>query len=357
MNFRIIALYLPQFYPIPENDNWWGKGFTEWTNVGKAKSLFRGHYQPRVPADLGYYDLRVPEIRMAQAYMAREYGIEGFCYWHYWFGNSKRLLERPFNEVLASGEPDFPFCLGWANHSWYEKQWTIGFENKLLIEQTYPGIDDYIKHFYSILPAFRDKRYIKVEGRQFFLIFDPFNSPEIKTLITIWRKLAVENGLKGIYFVGQGLRRQKDKILNLGFDAINENFVDDIYSTKPLIYKIAIKLRALLLSRPRVYNYRDAMRFFCSENAQNEDTIPILCPNWDHSPRSGIKGLIFTNSSPELFKIHCKKVLDLIKEKPYEKRIAILKSWNEWGEGNYIEPDLKFGTGYLNALKDVLDSM
>ena len=120
---RVIAYYLPQFHPIPENDEYWGKGFTEWTNVGKAKPLFKGHYQPRVPADLGYYDLRMSEIREAQADLARDAGIEGFCYWHYWFGNGKQLLERPFNEVLASGKPDFPFCLGWANHSWTTKTW------------------------------------------------------------------------------------------------------------------------------------------------------------------------------------------------------------------------------------------
>ena len=120
---RVIAFYLPQFHPIKENDEWWGKGFTEWTNVGKAKPLFKGHYQPRVPADLGYYDLRMPEVREAQADMAREAGIEGFMYWHYWFGNGKQILERPFNEVLSSGKPDFPFCLGWANHSWTRRTW------------------------------------------------------------------------------------------------------------------------------------------------------------------------------------------------------------------------------------------
>ena len=139
---RVIAFYLPQFHPTPENDKWWGKGFTEWTNVGKAKPLFKGHYQPKVPADLGYYDLRVPETRREQAELARQYGIEGFCYWHYWFGNGRQLLQRPFQEVLASGEPDFPFCLAWANHSWEDKQFNKEGGNKMLMEQLYPGDED-----------------------------------------------------------------------------------------------------------------------------------------------------------------------------------------------------------------------
>lgn len=155
---RVIAFYLPQFHPTPENDLWWGKGFTEWTNVGKARPLFRGHYQPKVPADLGYYDLRVPETRKAQAEMAREYGIEGFCYWHYWFGNGRELLDFPFKEVLKSGEPDFPFCLGWANHSWEDKQFNKEGNSKILMEQQYPGDTDYTEHFYSLLPAFKDPR-------------------------------------------------------------------------------------------------------------------------------------------------------------------------------------------------------
>lgn len=139
---HVIAYYLPQYHPIPENDEWWGKGFTEWTNVAKAKPMFRGHYQPIVPADLGFYDLRVPEVREEQARLAQEAGIDAFCYWHYWFGNGKQLLERPLNEVVASGKPDFPFCIGWANHSWMKKSWNnqvSRFCQDLLIEQEYPG--------------------------------------------------------------------------------------------------------------------------------------------------------------------------------------------------------------------------
>jgi lipopolysaccharide biosynthesis protein len=218
---RVIAFYLPQFHPIPENDKWWGKGFTEWTNVKKAKPLFKGHYQPRVPADLGYYDLRMPEVREAQAQMAREAGIEGFCYWHYWFGNGKRLLERPFNEVLASGKPDFPFCLGWANESW--KGFAHGLKNRnLLIEQQYPGIDDYIAHFYAVLPAFKDKRYITVDGKPFFLIYKPLDNSEVIVFIETWHKLAKENGLSGIYFVGQLSDDENiNQIMKTGVDAVN----------------------------------------------------------------------------------------------------------------------------------------
>ena len=201
---KIIAFYLPQFHPIPENDKWWGKGFTEWTNVGKAKPLFRGHYQPRVPADLGYYDLRIPEVRESQANMAKSFGIDGFCYWHYWFGNGKRLLERPFNEVLQSGRPDFPFCLAWANQSW--QGISHGIKNKkILIEQLYPGKEDYINHFNSLLPAFKDSRYIRINDKPVFVIYKPLDIPKIQEFILLWNNLALQNGLKGIFFISQPL--------------------------------------------------------------------------------------------------------------------------------------------------------
>jgi lipopolysaccharide biosynthesis protein len=172
---RLIAFYLPQFHPIPENDEWWNKGFTEWTNVAKAKPLFVNHYQPRLPADLGFYDLRVPETRLAQAEMAEHYGIEGFCYWHYWFAG-KRLLEKPFNEILRLKEPDFPFCLAWANQSW-SGIWH-GCPDKILIRQTYPGIDDYRDHFYALLDAFGDARYLTIDNKPIFLVYQPHALPD-----------------------------------------------------------------------------------------------------------------------------------------------------------------------------------
>ena len=220
-NIRILAFYLPQYHPIPENDKWYGKGFTEWTNVGKAKPLFRGHYQPQIPADLGYYDLRVPETREAQAELARQYGVEGFCYWHYWFGNGRRLLERPFNEVLSSGKPDFPFCLAWANHSWH------GIYNGLktkepVIAQTYNGIEDYKQHFYTVLSAFKDKRYITVDDKPLFLVYAPQEIPDSREFIDCWQSLARQNGLSGIHFVAHSYRPDHiNSLFALGYDAVN----------------------------------------------------------------------------------------------------------------------------------------
>ncbi|MCX7012247.1 MAG: glycoside hydrolase family 99-like domain-containing protein, partial [Candidatus Sumerlaeota bacterium] len=195
---RLIAFYLPQFHPIPENDEWWGKGFTEWTNVAKARPLFPGHYQPRVPADLGFYDLRVPETREAQAAMARAHGIEGFCYWHYWF-NGKRLLEKPFDQMLATGEPEFPFCLAWANEDW-TRTWD-GRSSEILQKQEYGGQSDDTAHFDYLLRAFKDQRYMAVDGKPMFLIYRPADLPDPTATIALWRSLARESGLPGLHLV------------------------------------------------------------------------------------------------------------------------------------------------------------
>ena len=222
MKARVIAFYLPQYYPIPENDEWWGKGFTEWTNVGKAKPLWKGHYQPRVPADLGYYDLRIPEVREQQAELAREAGVNAFCYWHYWFGNGKRLLERVFDEVLESGKPDFPFCLGWANHSWYAKTWDKTGSDKLLIKQTYPGIEDAKEHFQFLLKAFKDPRYVKVNGAPFLYIFEPLSVP--KEYIEWFRRWTKEVGFPDLYLVADGsYLPDNTKYLEYGYNAVLHN--------------------------------------------------------------------------------------------------------------------------------------
>lgn len=352
---RIIAFYLPQFHPISENDEWWGKGYTEWVNVAKARPLFRGHQQPNIPSDLGFYDLRLPETRIAQAEIAKEYGIEGFCYWHYWFGDGKRLLDMPFNEVLNSEEPAFPFCLAWANHSWYKKTWDVKGTDELLIEQKYPGEQDYIDHFNSMLSAFKDQRYMKVNGKLLFFIFQPDGSPDIPKFIKIWRELAQKNGLNDFYFVARDANsRFKDRNFKLGFDAIYNDDVFNMHHHLNIFYKVKLWSFREIFQMPTVLPYKKAINYMVIDDCKNDNVIPIVAPNWDHSPRSGGKAIILKNSKPHYFKKVVKRAIEVVKNKPKEEQLIIIKSWNEWGEGNYLEPDIKFGRKYLEALKEAL---
>lgn len=381
---RVIAYYLPQYHPIPENDKWWGKGFTEWRNVAKAKPLFKGHDQPRIPADLGYYDLRMTEVREEQARLAQEVGIEGFCYWHYWFGRERELLERPFLEVLRSGKPDFPFCLGWANHSWTNKTWTVGqkfVKDSMLMEQTYPGIDDYIVHFNKYLEAFKDDRYIKVDGKLLFVVFSPLQIPDALCFVKTWNSLAKENGLCGFHFVGitsnfeiHTSYYQKNKyklnysnvsaatfynrVLNAGFDAVNSrgsNRAEIAVKSFGKYYFHKILSHFFNINWVAKFDYASICKFLYVEEDKWNNVYPTIIPNWDRSPRSGRKALIWYNSTPELFYKQILRALELIKNKPTEHKIIFLQSWNEWGEGNYMEPDLTYGHGYLEALKKALE--
>ena len=380
MKARVIAYYLPQFHPIPENDAVWGKGFTEWTNVAQARPLFRGHYQPRIPADLGFYDLRMPEVREAQAELARQAGVEGFCYWHYWFGGGRMLLERPFAEVLKSGKPDFPFCLAWANHDWTTGTWQKGGGSRMIAKQEYLGDDDYRAHFDYVLPAFRDDRYITVDGRPLFAIFDPYKFPDVTRFIHLWRLLAEKNGLPGVYFVAMcnstttiqrnldgslkrvlpNLKSSADvyqAFLDLGFDAVNSNGMpraEMIYQGKywRLIYQTLRRLFPFLPASRM--NYPRVMSFFYAPEDSWENVHPNIMPGWDRSPRTGTASGIYVNATPENFRRHILQALDVVKEKNFEHRILFLRSWNEWAEGNYVEPDQRYGHGFLDALRDTI---
>lgn len=357
----IIALYLPQYYPFPENDEWWGKGFTEWTNVGKAKPMFKNHYQPKVPADLGYYDLRLPLVREQQVELAKEAGIYGFCYWHYWFGNGKRLMSEVFDEVLNSGKPDFPFCLAWANHSWYAKNWNINDTNgkdRLLIEQKYLGVDDYRMHFDYVLKAFKDERYIKIDGKPLFKIYDSHHLPD--DFIYLWNNWAKESGFtNGLYFVANIYYNENENdYLKKGYSAVIKSRLRSYYKQN-LASNIWGHLRELINTRilfrfAHLPKYKDVIESLIDlKDDAKESVIPTLVPNFDHSPRSGRFGLVYKNSTPELFFKHVQKALDVVKYKKHP--IIFLKSWNEWGEGNYLEPDLQFKKGYIQALKKCLE--
>lgn len=352
---RVIAFYLPQFHPIPENDLWWGRGFTEWTNVTRARPLFKGHEQPRLPADLGFYDLRLPETRTAQAEMAAAYGIEGFCYWHYWFAG-RRLLERPFDEVLSSGKPDFPFCLGWANESW-TGVWNNE-PNRMLLEQTYPGELDDRAHFDYLLKAFEDSRYITVEGKPLLFIYKPLKMPAIKKRLDFWRALAVSAGLNGLYILGNNMLDFDDP-LSLGLDGAVVSTLGVVSSKNSVVNKaerVAWGIRKkLALGGPRVIEYEEAIKHLVPDLERlGFNAYPCVYPNWDHTPRSGAKGLVFSGSTPALFGRHMEDAISAIATRDDEHKLIFVKSWNEWAEGNYLEPDRKWGLQYLEELRKVI---
>lgn len=376
---RVIALYLPQYHPVAENDKFWGKGFTEWTNVAKAKPLFRGHYQPRIPADLGFYDLRLPQVREAQAELAKAAGIEGFCYWHYWFGNGKEVLQMPFDEVVKSGEPDFPFCLGWALHDWTTKTWEKGkgiTKDTMIFKQEFPGEEDHIKHFYRLLDAFKDERYIKVDGKLLFAILVPMALPNPKEFMDLWNGLARDNGLPGFHFVAvldsmpvinknnlknieQAIEDNINKFRNLGFDAVettNQKYAE--LKVGGRLHKVIFALLRRIAPGLVVekYKYSKIIDNYYSPSDGREDVYPQLLVGWDRAPRSGRKAIVYHGATPENFSKAVKKAIECIKHKQPEHRILFLNSWNEWGEGAYMEPDLKYGKGNIEALRKELDA-
>jgi lipopolysaccharide biosynthesis protein len=349
---RLLAFYLPQFHPIPENDAWWGPGYTDWVAVARGRPLFPGHQQPTLPGELGFYDLRLPETRAAQAELAQAHGIEGFCYWHYWF-SGRQLLERPFNEVLTSGEPRLPFCLGWANHTW-NSVWWFGVRGKSLIMQEYPGRADHQAHFNQLLPAFTDARYMTVNGKPIFFIYNPYEIPEARAMTDLWRELAHAAGLPGLHLVGLGLNRAN--LERFGFDAATYEYVNRIKRIKPKFPWVkdwAYRYRfRRLLRRPVIYQYRQITQHLLRPRPAADADYPTVVPNWDNTPRSMYSGMVFHGSTPELFRAHLREALAQVAHRPPEHRLIFVKSWNEWGEGNYLEPDRRFGRAYLEAMRD-----
>lgn len=351
---RAIAFYLPQFYPTPENDEWWEPGFTEWTNVARAKPLFEGHYQPRIPRDLGFYDLRVPETREKQAELAREAGIEGFCYWHYWFGNGKRLLDRVFREVVESGKPDFPFCLCWANHSWYSKTWDHTKPDILLIEQTYPGEEDYIAHFYEMLPAFKDKRYIRINGKLLFGVFEPSEVCD-GIMFKIWNDLAQKEGIGSFHFFalikGSGNFTSFNRYI---YDSVVLDPLVDTTTTPHQSHERFKREKLLKQHKPYIQSYDSYITNTLNIFSKNKTVYPCIVPDFDHSPRSSYRGQILQDSCPEKWGTLLNKTIDLFSNRPYEENLLFIKAWNEWAEGNYLEPDQKFGKRYIEEIAKVI---
>ena len=346
---KVIAFFLPQFHPIPENDRWWGKGFTEWRMVATSKPLFPGHYQPHIPADTGFYDLRVPEVRELQADLAKEYGIDAFCYWHYWF-DGKLLLERPLLEILESGKPQFPFCLAWANENW-TRRWD-GLDNEIIMRQTYGGTKDHIEHFNWLLKFFKDERYFKIEGKPVFLIYRPGQIPDIENMIELWRRLAKNNGFD-LFLIS--IKCSADSISNwkkVGFDG--ELVFQPFFSIITTSY---LKASGIPLDKiSLIFDYAEVANLMSDINKEFMDQSPnaFVCvtPSWDNTPRrKRLKPYILVNSSPEIFEKWLKVEIERVQNRKPEHRIVFINAWNEWGESNHLEPDLKFGHSYLEAVK------
>jgi SAM-dependent methyltransferase len=353
---RLIAFHLPQFHPILENDQWWGQGFTEWTNVTKAKPLFRGHYQPRLPTDLGYYDLRVPEVREAQAELAASYGIEGFCYWHYWF-HGNRLLERPVDEILASGEPDFPFCLAWANESW-SRSW-LGDARELLIEQLYSEQDDRA-HARWLARAFADPRYIRIQGRPILVVYKPMALPDAHRTTDIFREECSRLGQPEPYLVGIDAHCPGTDMRQFGFDMTEHHepqlgvLGPDAFEDAPRPSKLIRNLRRGISSATfKVFSHR-AAALRMARGRPSFPHFPCSYAGWDNTARRGLHAIVMIDSGPGVFRSQLLQTARSVLHKAHEERFVFINAWNEWAEGMYLEPDAKFGHAYLEAVASVL---
>lgn len=365
---RPIAIYLPQYHPIPENDEWWGKGFTEWTNVAKAKPLFKGHYQPHLPADMGFYDLRLPEIRQAQANLAKEYGIYGFCYYHYWF-NGKRILERPFQEVFESGKPDFPFMLCWANENW-TRAWDGG-ENQVLLKQDYSFEDD-LKHIQSLIPYFKDPRYIRVNNKPIIAIYRSTILPNIEETLKIWRQEAAKHDLDLYICRFESWGKIGEQFLH-GFDAAIEfapfanmgNIPKFSGKADEISYRIKYKLHHLFNKRKPVLNRWENMVFKYNDIVKADKKVfslykykvfPSCSPGWDNTSRRKTGRRIVINNTPEKFKEWFEHQVNYsLKNFEGDEQLVFINAWNEWAEGNHLEPCQKWGRAYLEQIKRVLN--
>ncbi len=354
---RAISIFLPQFHPFPENDNWHGKGFTEWTNTTKAKPLFKGHYQPHLPADLGYYDLRLNEVLVEQAELARKHGIDGFCHYHCWF-SGKTLMERPIEDMLRLGKPNFPFCLCWTNENWTRK-WD-GENREVLIEQNYSDEDD-LAHIHYLLPFFADPRYIRIDGKPVFIVYRTELMPDPKRTAEIWRNEAIKAGIGDLYLI-----RVESFVTNIdpssiGFDAACEfqpnwhnlpMYESDTFYNK-ILHKLRLKKSAYIENR--IWNYEKVAEqsMFHSKQVRYK-RFPALTPQWDNTPRRKENAVIFHNSTPDKYENWLRHITENFKPYSKDENIFFINAWNEWAEGNHLEPCQKWGKKYLEATSNVL---
>lgn len=344
---RYIAFYLPQFHPTPENDRWWGKGFTEWTNVTKAAPLFAGHYQPHLPTESGFYDLRVKETRIDQINLAKEYGIDGFCYHYYWFSGTK-ILNQPVDAMLADPEHDMPFCLCWANENW-TRQWDAA-EHEILIAQKYQPEDD-LNFIKSLTPFFSDPRYIRVEGKPFFIVYRPQHLPDSKKSIETWRTHCREVGIGEIHICCALTHGNMDH-RSFGFDSGVEFPPHNLAGISGTIDKSKLQFYGNFTGT--VVQYRDVAELFLTRDYPSDNVFKGVFPSWDNTARRGPRSFVVLNGTPDNYEFWLKETVALTKRRyPNEDRLLFINAWNEWAEGCHLEPDRVYGRQFLEATKRV----
>ncbi len=351
---RLVAFHLPQFHAIPENDAWWGEGFTEWTNVRDGVPWFDWHRQPLVPGELGYYDLMDPAVRDAQAALAREHGIGAFCYYHYWF-RGRRLLERPVQALLESGKPDFPFCLAWANEPW-TRAWDGG-ERQVLMPQHYDD-DDHRAHASYLAKVFADRRYLSVEGRPVFLVYKASKIPDVAGAIRIWRDVWETAEIRQPLLVRmESSEHEKDDPRVWSFDAAVEFQPAWREMRFPDNALVRYAKRFLLGRRiPAAHDYGRLSRRMAALPVPAWPRFPGLTPMWDNTCRRGGRGLVLRDSTPQAYGEWLTSCLRKAAKLPYQDPLVFVNAWNEWGEGCHLEPDAENGRAYLLETRRRLDA-
>lgn len=369
---KLVALYFPQLHTIPENDQWWGKGFTDWVNVKRAKPQYKGHFQPRVPLDDRYYDQSQMDTLKWQIGLAKKYGVHGFCHYHYWF-EGKQLLETPTNMMLESKELDFPFCLAWANETW-SRRWD-GQDHHILQEQTHrPDKAMWERHFNYLYRAWSDERAIKVDGKPVFLIYRAHRVEKIGEMFDFWRELAHQRGLPGLFFVAMKQYEYPVPEVLKHFDAsmhfqpfealYSPDYVGPVFERSKFLRPLRLlpdKIQDML--RAIRYKYFPALTFYDYETVWQQilkvdrdgiPTFPGAFVDWDNTARYVNRARIFTGASPERFAYWFKQLVEVTATRPEQEQIIFLNAWNEWSEGTYLEPDVRHGYKYLEAVRDGL---
>lgn len=370
---KLIAMYFTQLHAIPENDEWWGKGFTDWENVKTASPQYDGHYQPRVPLNKNYYDQSRLETLRWQIDLAKQYGVFGFCHYHYWF-DGKQLLETPTNLILENRDIDFPFCLSWANETW-SRRWD-GRDHHVLIQQTHPPTkESWKRHYDYLIRAWTDPRAIKVDGKPVFVIYRPQRIDKIDEMLAYWRELAQQDGLPGLYFIFQKQyelpsRNCLDSFDALfqfqPFEAINSPTYDKDSMRHSLLFRLVRSLperyqdrlrglRAKFIKELTFHDYDSTWRQIVEIRPdQKLTTFPGAFADWDNAARYKKRATIFRGASPEGFAKWLAELVDGMPQRNLPEDFIFLNAWNEWSEGAYLEPDERYGYQYLEAVKQVL---